>query len=68
MIFMKVSGLHLEVCGERLPLVELVAILDECIGNFGDSFYNIIANFFDGNGNNFKLEFSTSLWGKVPTL
>lgn len=40
--------------------MELVAILAECIGNFGDSFYNIIAYFFDGNGNNFKVEFISS--------
>lgn len=65
---MKVSGLHLEVCGERLPVMELVAILAECIGNFGDSFYIIIAYFFHGNGNDFKVEFSSSLWGKVPTF
>lgn len=53
MIFLKVSGLlpNLEVCGERLPLVETIAILAECIGDFGDSFYNVIACFFDGNGN-----------------
>lgn len=60
MIFLKVPGLlpNLEVYGERLPLVELVAILAVCLGDCGDSFYNVIACFFDGNGNNLKLVFS----------
>lgn len=31
--------------------METIAILAECIGDFGDSFYNVIACFFDGNGN-----------------
>lgn len=39
-------------------MVELVAILAVCIGDCGDSFYNVIACFFDGNGNNLKLVFS----------
>ena len=40
---LKVSGLlpNLEVYGERVPLVELVAIM----GDFGDSFCNVIACF-----------------------
>lgn len=53
---------------ERLPMVELVAILAVCIGDCGDSFYNVIACFFDGNGNNLKLVFSWSLRGEVRTL
>ena len=59
-MILKVFGLlpNLEFHGEALPLVELVAILAVCIGDFGDSFYNVIGCFFDGNGNNLKVVFS----------
>lgn len=65
-MFMKVSMFlpDPEVCGGRLPLVELVPILAEC----GDSFYNVIACFFDGNGTIPKVVFSSSLRGEVSTL
>lgn len=34
----------------------------------GHSFYNVNACFFDGNGNNPKVVFSSSLSGEVSTL
>lgn len=58
---LKVSGLlpNLEVCGERVPLVELVAI----IGDFGDSFCIVIACFL-WNWQQCKVVFSSSLEGR----
>lgn len=63
MMLLKVSGLlpNLEVYGGR---VELVEIHEECIGDFGDSFSNVIACFY-GYGNNLKLVFSSSVRGEV---
>jgi len=52
---------NLEVNGERVALVELVAILAKFIGDFGDSFCNVIA--FYGNGFNHKVVFSSSCEG-----
>lgn len=47
-----------------MALVKLVEILAECIGDFGDSFCNVIACFY-AIGNNLKLVFSSSVTGKV---
>lgn len=44
-------------------MVELVEIL-AVIGDFGDSFYYVIACFY-GIGNNLKLVFSSSMRGEV---
>lgn len=58
-VFAQSGGLWWEVA-----LDELVPILAEC----GDSFYNVIAYFFDGNGTIQKVVFSSSLRGEVSTL
>lgn len=47
-----------------MALVELVEILAECIGDFGDSFCSLIACFY-ANGNNLNLVFSSSVTGEV---
>lgn len=57
MILLKVSWLlpNLEFCGERGP-----------IGGFGESFYNVNAC-FNGNGNNLKVVFCSSVRGEVSS-
>lgn len=66
MILLKVSGRlpDLEVYGERVALVEWVEILAKCIGHLRDSLSNVIAC-FNGNGNNLKLVFSSSVTVKM---